>query len=110
MRELTHEAWLAEGKAKFGDDFKEWRFVCPSCGHVAAAKNWTAAGAPSGAIAFSCIGRYLPDASAAAEAAFRQAGGPCNYTGGGLFKRNPVRVTFADGEVQDAFEFAEVSS
>lgn len=30
------EEWQAEGKRRFGEDVKKWRFVCPMCGHVAA--------------------------------------------------------------------------
>ncbi|WP_409449919.1 VVA0879 family protein [Aromatoleum sp.] len=107
MRTLSHQEWLAEAKAKFGDDPLTWRFVCPSCGHVASIRDWRDAGAPEGAMAFSCIGRYTGDANAAANAAFRNAGGPCNYTGGGLFRLNPVTVTFAEGEPRETFEFAE---
>lgn len=110
MRDITYEEWKKEARERFGDDPSGWRFVCPSCGHVAAVKDWDVAGAPRRAVAFSCVGRYLPDAKAAADAAFRNEGGPCNYTGGGLLKLNPVRVRFDDGEEMRAFEFAEVAS
>lgn len=105
-RKLTHDEWKAEAVAKFGPDAMAWKFVCPSCGHVASVQDWKDAGAPEGAIAFSCIGRYKGDPKAAADNAFRNAGGPCNYTGGGLLALNPVDVEFNDGVVQ-VFEFAE---
>lgn len=106
MRELTFEEWSKEGREKFGDDMMNWKFVCPSCGHVAKAADWYSAGARSGAVAFSCVGRYI-DGS---KEAFRNDGpGPCNYAGGGLFKLNPVRVRYTNdgGEPQsiDMFEF-----
>lgn len=109
MRTVTHQEWLTEAKAKFGDDAMRWRFVCPSCGHVATLQDWKDVGAPEGTWAFSCIGRYSGEALSAANAAFKRAGGPCNYTGGGLFQLNPVEVTFEDGGARPTFEFSEAS-
>ena len=104
MKELTVIEWTAAGRERYGTDKRAWRFRCPSCGHVATALDWQAAGAPEGAIAFSCVGRY--DESVPAETvkanAFKNAGGPCNYAGGGLFGLNPVRV-----EGLDVFDFAD---
>ena len=103
MRELTHEGWLAEAEQRFGPDAMDWKFVCPSCGHVTAVRDWKAAGASEGQVAFSCVGRNL---GADDARTFRNQGGPCQYAGGGLFGLNPVRVTLADGKVRDTFEFA----
>jgi len=101
IRRLTHEAWTQEARLRFGKDPREWKFVCPSCGHVASAREWKAAGASEGEVAFSCIGRLLPEAKTLGEKP-----GPCNYAGGGLFKLNPVRVTMPDGRELEVFEFA----
>ncbi len=110
MEKMTHAEWKAEGQRRFGIDPRAWRFVCPSCGHVASVQDWKDAGAPDGAVAFSCLGRYTGDNKAAADKAFKHAGGPCNYTGGGLFRLNPVEVDFEDGtEPMQAFAFAEVT-
>lgn len=107
QRRVTHAQWLDEGKALFGDDQMTWRFVCPSCGHVASIQDWKDAGAEQGEVAFSCVGRHAANAGLAAEAAFRKNGGPCNYTGGGLFKLNPVAVDFGSGGApRMTFEFA----
>jgi hypothetical protein len=100
-REVDVADWDREGIALFGEDRKAWRFVCPSCGHIAKASDWKEAGAPPGSAAFSCVGRWLPQC----EEAFTKRG-PCNYAGGGLFAINPVRVRFPDGKTIDAFEFA----
>lgn len=97
---MTHAEWKAEAVRRFGPDSNEWRFVCPCCGHVASVKDWRAAGAKDGEIAFSCIGRR----AATAREAFDKGKGPCNYAGGGLFKLNPTEV---DGEKY--FAFAEGS-
>lgn len=98
---MTHTEWFTEGERLFGTDIMQWRFVCPSCGHVASVQDWKDAGAPEGAVAFSCIGRYLPQCN---EAFNGPGTGPCNYTGGGLFGLNPVdvegRATFAFAKVE----------
>ena len=100
----THEEWLAEAKKRFGEDAHNWKFVCPSCGHVASVKDWKEAGAPEGAVAFSCIGRYTESKKVLGD----KTGGPCNYTGGGLFRLNPVTVE-SDGEKHEVFDFAEAN-
>jgi hypothetical protein len=112
MVTMTHTEWLAEAKRRFGDDPMAWKFVCPSCGHVASVKDWKDAGAPEGAVAFSCVGRYIGDDvddKIARDKAFRNSGGPCNYAGGGLFRLNPVAVDFEEGkEPMQVFAFADV--
>lgn len=95
--------WLAEGRRRFGDDQSAWRFVCPSCGHVASVADYKVAGAPEGAVAFSCVGRFLPKR----EDAFQPGKGPCNYAGGGLFRVNPVTVVRDDGAESYVFDFAD---
>lgn len=110
MQTMNHADWLAEAKRRFGDDPMNWQFVCPSCGHVASVKDWKDAGAGEGAVAFSCIGRYTRTDEEAASKAFKREGGPCNYTGGGLFALNPIGVVFEDGgEPRPTFAFADVT-
>lgn len=104
-RTITHAEWTAEAKALYGDNAMEWRFVCPVCEHVAAVKDWREADAPEGAIAFSCVGRYV---GGKVRNAFEGTGkGPCNYAGGGLFRLNPVIVTGGPGADHHVFEFAD---
>jgi len=100
---MTREEYIAAGLARYGDDHLRWRFRCPSCGHVATPKDWKDAGAPETAVAFSCVGRWLPETT---EQAFEKKGGPCNYAGGGLFKLNPITVTH-DGRKHSVFDFAD---
>ncbi len=104
---ITRAEWIAEGTRRFGEAALAWRFVCPSCGHVATPKDWRDAKAPEGAVAFSCVGRYL---SANGDNAFKRKGGPCNYAGGGLFKLNPVTVTDEEGKEHQVFAFAETEA
>lgn len=99
---LTRDQWVAEARRRFGPDPLNWRFVCPACGHIASACDWRDAGAPEGAVGFSCVGRWLPTA----RDAFAKGPGPCNYAGGGLIGLNPVRVVH-DGETHDVFTFAD---
>lgn len=96
------EEWHKEAERRFGSDKMKWRFKCPVCGYSASVQDYKDAGAPEGAVAFSCIGRYT---RAAREAFVKGGKGPCNYAGGGLFRLNPVQV----GEIEErAFDFAEV--
>ena len=111
MQTIAHAEWLAEAQRRFGNDPMAWRFVCPSCGHDASVKDWKDAGAPEGAVAFSCVGRYTGDGKSAAANAFKHGGGPCNYTGGGLFRLNPVAVDYGDGtEPRQTFAFSDVTA
>lgn len=100
---MTHQEWLEKGEQLFGADIMQWRFACPSCGHVASVQDWKDAGAPEGAVAFSCVGRYLPKCN---EAFGGKGSGPCNYAGGGLIRLNRVdvdgRKTFAFAELEPA--------
>lgn len=108
IRRVPLADWHAEGARLFGEDRMAWRFRCPSCNHVALVSDWKAADAPEGAVAFSCIGRYTGSAAAAAEAAFKRNGGPCNYTSGGFFCINKLFVVTEDGKESPAFEFAPI--
>lgn len=93
MRHVHHKTWFKEGTSLFGADPMQWKFICPVCGHIASTKEWMDAGATSGAVAFSCIGRW-------------QEGVGCDYSGGGFIGLNPVTVLHEDGTTQCVFEFA----
>jgi hypothetical protein len=101
---MTIEEWKADGARLFGADTSAWKFVCPSCGYVATVKDWKDAKAPEGAVGFSCVGRWR---GADGQNTFKRKGGePCNYTGGGLFKLNPITVIAEDGAEHQVFDFA----
>ena len=90
---MTRAEYFAEAERRFGPDRMAWRFVCPSCRHSQSVADYKAAGAPESAVAFSCVGRWLPERRDAF--APKGAPGPCNYAGGGLFKIAPIRLSDA---------------
>lgn len=100
---LSRDDWFKQGQALYGKDVMKWKFKCPSCGHVASVQDWKDAGASENAVAFSCVGRYTDST----KEIFDKTGGPCNYTGGGLFGLNPVKVVEDGGHTTDVFAFAD---
>ena len=107
---MTNQEWQEEGVVLFGSDQMQWRFVCPVCGFAQSVQDYKDAGAPEGAVAFSCIGRWRDGARDAftgkgdVRLAHPVVTGPCNYSGGGLLRLNPVDV---DG--RKVFAFAQNS-
>lgn len=101
LKRMTVEEWRAEGLRRFGANEMQWRFVCPSCSHIASVQDWKDAGAGETAVAFSCVGRW----TGATRQIFEKPG-PCNYAGGGLFGLNPITVALETGEIR-VFEFAD---
>ncbi|MFZ3004183.1 MAG: VVA0879 family protein [Undibacterium umbellatum] len=101
LTHYTHDEWKAEAIKRFGTSSANWKFICPSCGFIAAVKDWEEAKAPEGANAYSCIGRYTGSGKEMGDT----TGGPCNYTIGGLFNISTVRVEF-NGGTHSVFDFA----
>lgn len=99
------EEWQQEAVRRFGKDSGDWKFVCPACGHVAAARDWLNLGAGEGSVAFSCVGRQMPEAAPA----FSKGKQPCTYAGGGLFRLNPICVKQGGKEFW-VFAFAEATA
>lgn len=114
MRKVTLEDWQAEGRAKFGDDPKDWKFVCPSCGQVQSLRDFDSLGMPprqsQNIIAFSCVGRWNRKPGAhIVHMGEPTHGHGCNYAGGGLFQINPVEVVIdaEKNETRATFEWAD---
>lgn len=101
------EEWQEEAKRRFGNNTLDWKFVCPSCGCETSVKQWKDAGAPENSVAFSCIGRFIEGTKGEI---WDKNGGPCNYTGGGLFQLNPIHVVDKNGATHQMFAFAEPSA
>lgn len=102
--QMTADQYFALAESRFGKDTNDWKFICPSCGTVISVADYKNAGAPQGAIGFSCIGRYLPKCN---EAFGGPGSGPCNYTNGGLFNIAPVIIS-NDGKQTPFFALAEL--
>lgn len=105
----TEQEWNERGEQLFGQDKWTWKFKCPLCGYIATAQDYKDAGAPQGAIGFSCIGRWLPNPKKAIFTKDLMGNGPCDYAGGGLFCFNPLHVHESNGKVHEMFDFAEVN-
>jgi hypothetical protein len=100
-RQFSHEEWLAEGRALFGDDYFEWAFKCPACGHVAKMRDFRQfkdRGATPESAAQECIGRYTLDQSLPGDKYQKMLrrnmknGGPCDWAAYGLFDICETRV------------------
>lgn len=100
---MTLDEWRTEGTRLFGENYHDWRFACPICGHVAAVSDYRQfkdAGASPNSATCECIGRYTR------VDGFRAKGkGPCDYAGYGLFHASPIRID-NDGHVTHCFAFA----
>lgn len=113
-QQMRVSAWHNEAIRRFGSDMKQWRFVCPLCGHVAAVgdfEQYKDAGASPSSAYQECIGRYSGGPGGMHEGGFDADGNvkqPCNYAAYGLFKLSPCRVEAEDGTLVEAFAFAEV--
>lgn len=105
---MTQDEWLKEGRARFGADFMNWKFVCPGCGNVAAVSDYQpfkAAGADPNSATNQCIGRFL-----AGRSWLHGSGpGPCDYAGFGLIRISPVRVLIPETFEVHCFAFADAS-
>lgn len=106
VKEMTRDEWLSKGRDLFGEDMKQWQFVCPGCGHVQLVEDfrqYKEQGATPDSARNECIGRY----SKGRSWAFEKKGQPCDYAGYGLLNICPVKVV--DGEkVMWCFGFREV--
>lgn len=100
---FTLQEWLAQGALFFGEDRMQWRFVCPSCGHIQTAADllpYKDRGATPDSCYFNCLGRY---SGTGGEMCGDQQ--PCNYTTGGFLNISPVTINLPDGKSMRVFDF-----
>ena len=115
MKTITQDEFLAEAKARFGSNTRDWKFVCPACGTVQSVQQLLDAVLASGGtkddvhgyIGFSCIGRFTGqgDAGIAAHHRGEKWDKGCNWTLGGLFRIHTLEVLL-DGKPRPTFELA----
>lgn len=105
---MTQQEWMEEGKKRFGEDYMDWKFVCPMCGHVASIREFKEAGADSPNSAYQeCIGRYTGKGSPKEG----DTSG-CNWVAYGLFgipNGKGITVIADDENGTECFEFASVN-
>lgn len=90
---LKVDDWRRILTEKFGDA-RNWRFVCPICGHTQSVQDFIDAGADANSVYFNCIGRY-------------KSGVGCNYTLGGLIKSSNTAIIADDYNIVSVFEMAD---
>lgn len=90
-----------EARRRFGDDPKQWKFVCPSCGDVTCAQDFLDAGVDPQKLGQECIGRQL--GALAKPKATNERG--CDWCAYGLF-RGPWLITMPDGTEAGSFRLA----
>jgi hypothetical protein len=114
---LTREQWMEQARERFGEEPRDWKFVCPVCKTVQSCRDFEEhTDVPKeqieGYIGFSCIGRWARGGCEHRGLSTEPVEGGegkrmgCDYAGGGLFKLNPVRVTH-EGREHQLFAFAE---
>lgn len=106
-RKLTYEEWIEEAKSLFGHPI-DVAFKCPLCGHTATTREYLKVGTPMNRVGRECIGRWTncrPGKDPPPTMGVVANGGPCDYTGFGRLKLNPVTVIFPSGKKIDVFEF-----
>ena len=99
MKTYQLEEWKQEGRERFGDDHRQWQFVCPSCKTSQTIQDLIDAGVDEseveGYMAFSCIGRFSESKG-------------CKWTLGGLFQIHEAQVE-TESCMRPVFVFAEPS-
>lgn len=91
---LLVDKWLSILKEQFGEDPLNWKFVCPSCGHIQSLADFKEIGVEPQNAYINCIGRYKKDA------------GGCDWSINGLFSINKTTVISEDFIPTKVFEIA----
>lgn len=100
----TLQEWKEEGKKLFGEDFKNWKFKCPACGHVASGQDFKDLGCDPNDMYQICIGRVNGKGTSNGK----DEGSGCNWAAFGLFGnlgKGRSIITLENKEVQ-VFDFA----
>jgi hypothetical protein len=104
------EDWQAEGRRLFGDDVNQWRFKCPSCGHIQKRQDYLDMGMGKQCdnyLAFTCIGKFRRTDPTKTIVGYGDPdkGHGCKYAGGGLFNISPIQLVIGPDEVRPTFAF-----
>ena len=107
IKEYKIDEWKSEGKRRFGNNIKNWRFRCPSCGNIQSIADFDQykdKGVNPNTAFYSCIGRW----NGHMKNGIGSGKSPCNYTLGGFLNFAKVYVTDEDGIRHPVFDFDEV--
>lgn len=77
VKVMTMEEWNSMLRDKFGDNFSDWKFVCPVCGRVQSVGDFERHGIDSNLAYQHCLGRHVSIGKKGEK--------DCNYTIHGLF-------------------------
>lgn len=91
--------YLTELKARFGEEPKNWKVVCPNCNTVQSVQDFYDAGIKEASdyFGYSCIGRFTKDKG-------------CDWTLGGLFQIHNLELIDEEGKPHPRFEIAEMQA
>ena len=105
---MEYHEWLNEGKNRFGEDFLDWKFQCPMCGHISSIREFKEAGADNLVCAYQeCIGRYMGKGSPK-----EGDSSGCNWTAYGSFEitnGKGIIVIGKDGLGIKIYDFANIN-
>lgn len=100
MIKQTLDEWRAEATQRFGSRGRDWKFICPSCGHIQSGQSLIDAGLPEDEaqnMAYQgCIGRAI-------------AGKGCNWAAYGFWgtlSKGRIVVSPDTGKDIEVFDFA----
>ena len=86
---ITQDEWLAEGTKRFGEDKRNWEFVCPACGRV---QSYNIIQVEMNNDAFKPKRSFPVEDGKPQVAIYSECTGPeCNWVAYGLFS-GPVTV------------------
>lgn len=115
MKEIPFDEWLEEGIKLFGKDRRDWKFVCPSCGHVQSIRDFEELNKlgisdvkPETVVFFSCIGRFdtrIAEKDVGTIFDKEPKRSPCNYTNGGLFCLAIMAIIDENNARHPSFDF-----
>jgi hypothetical protein len=110
MKTMTQAELVAELRQRFGDDARQWTFICPICKTRQNANDFFATGQfkpgtgeVNKYLGFSCIGRFT---GAGPHKPGRAPGRGCDWTLGGLLQVHELEIILPNGKRSPAMEMA----
>lgn len=108
MRKLTLEEWLAEGEKRFGNDIKNWKFVCPACRRVNIASEFLEYTDDINVVYQNCIGRFNGKGISGFSASKKHTKDGCDWAAYGLFGTlDRGLIVINEGKEVQVFDFAD---